>query len=63
MSPTVVQQRGPMFEATILLTLLGLIIWFTLSKGQSSSTQRTYFINLTAELKPPAKKADKCRHS
>lgn len=50
-----------MFEATVLLILLGLILWFTLPIKRSSYTQKAHFINLTAELKPPAKKVDK-RH-
>lgn len=45
-----------MFEATVLLILFGLILWFTLPRTRTSYSQRTPFINLTAELKPPAKK-------
>jgi len=52
-----------MFEATILLTLLGVIFWFILSKERTPSARRATFIDLTAELKPPGKKADRKRHS
>jgi hypothetical protein len=52
-----------MFEAIILLVLLGLILWFILAEEQATSAQRTYFIDLSAELKPSAKKACKRRHS
>ena len=45
-----------MFEAIILLTLLGVIFWFILSKEKTPSTHRATFIDLTAELRPPAKK-------
>ncbi len=55
--------RGSMFEAIILLVLLGLILWFILAEEQATSAQRTYFIGLSAELKPSAKKACKRRHS
>jgi hypothetical protein len=45
-----------MFEAIILLTLLGVIFWFILSKERTPSTRRATFIDLTAELRPPTKK-------
>jgi hypothetical protein len=45
-----------MFEAIILLTLMGVIFWFILSRGKAYSTRRASFIDLTAELRPPAKK-------
>ena len=45
-----------MFEITILLTLLGLILWFILSREKTPSTRRASFIDLTAELRPPASK-------
>ena len=45
-----------MFEAIILLTLLGVIFWFILSKERTPSTRRATFIDLPAELRPPAKK-------
>jgi len=47
-----------MFEATILLTLLAVIIWFILAKESTPSARRTTFIDLSAELRPPDKKAD-----
>ncbi|MDG5468633.1 hypothetical protein P9J64_09935 [Deltaproteobacteria bacterium IMCC39524] len=45
-----------MFEVLILLTLLGVIFWFILSKERTSSARRATFIDLTAELRPPIKK-------
>jgi hypothetical protein len=48
-----------MFEAAILLTLLGLILWFILAKGRAPSTRRATFIDLSAELRPPTKKSVK----
>ena len=45
-----------MFEAAILLVLLGLILWFILAKEQTNTAQRSSFINLSAELKPPREK-------
>ncbi len=45
-----------MVEAIILLTLLGVIFWFILSKEKTPSTHRATFIDLTAELRPPTKK-------
>ena len=55
--------RGPMFEAIILLVLLGLILWFIVAKEQNTSAQKSYFIDLVAELKPSIRKAGKRRHS
>ena len=55
--------RGSMFEAIILLVLLGLVFWFIVAKEQATTAQRTYFIDLAAELKPSAKKAGKGRLS
>lgn len=48
-----------MFEATILLSLLGVIFWFILSKEKTTSTPGTTFIDLTAELRPPDRKTDR----
>jgi len=45
-----------MFEAIILLTLLAVIFWFILSKERTCLTRKATFIDLTAELRPPAKK-------
>jgi hypothetical protein len=50
-----------MFEATILLALLGLMLWFIMARGQTRPVRRAFFINLSAELKPPAKKPGKGR--
>ncbi len=52
-----------MFEATLLLTLLGVIFWFILSKEGTISTPGKSFIDLTAELRPPDKKTERKRHS
>lgn len=52
-----------MFEAIMLLVLLGLILWFIVAKEQTTSAQRIYFIDLSAELKPPTKKVGKGRLS
>lgn len=48
-----------MFEATILLVMLGLILWFILAKEQTYSARRASFIDLSIELKPAAKKPGK----
>jgi hypothetical protein len=45
-----------MFEAAILLALLGVIFWFILAKERTSPTRRATFIDLSAELRPPAKR-------
>jgi len=50
-----------MFEATLLIALLGLVLWLIMAKGQTRPVRRTFFINLSAELKPPAKKPGKHR--
>jgi hypothetical protein len=52
-----------MFEAIILLVLLGLILWFILAEEQTPSAQKSYFIDLTAELKPSTKRTGKGRFS
>ena len=52
-----------MFEVAILLSLLGLILWFILTKGQTNSVRRASFIDLSAELKPPTIKSGKERRS
>jgi len=52
-----------MFEATILLVLLGLILWVILAKEQTGSVRRASFIDLSAELKPAARKSNKERLS
>lgn len=50
-----------MFEAFILLILLCLILWFVFTKEQKTSAHRSHFIDLTAELKPSARKTGKGR--
>jgi hypothetical protein len=52
-----------MFEAIILLVLLGLILWFILAKEQTYSTRKASFIDLSVELKPAVKKSIKGRFS
>ena len=45
----------------VLLVLLGLILWFIFAKEQTTSARRTHYIELTAELKPSAKKTGKAQ--
>ncbi len=52
-----------MFEATILLILLGLVFWFILAKEQTHSSRKVSFTDLAAELKPTTKKSVKERLS
>lgn len=52
-----------MFEAVILLALLGLIIWFIIAREAQSPVRRNPFIELSAELRPPARKSGKGRLS
>ncbi len=52
-----------MFEAMILLVLLGLVFWFILAKEQTYSARKVSFIDLAAELKPATKRSAKERLS
>gem|GEM_PF-6805406 len=51
-----------MFEATILLTLLGVVLWVIMARGKSTSARRPTLISLSSELKP-AKKVNRKRHA
>jgi len=51
-----------MFEATLLLTLLGVVVRVLMARGKSMSTRRSTFISLSPELKP-AKKVGRKRSS
>ena len=46
-----------MFEAALLLALLGVILWFVLSRERENPVRRASFIDLSAELKPASKKS------
>ncbi len=44
-----------MFEAILLLLLLGVIVWFILARGGNQRSHRSTFIDLATELKPAKK--------
>ena len=44
-----------MYEATILLTLLSVVLRVIKARGKSTTARRSTFINLSSELKPAKK--------
>jgi len=48
-----------MFEAVILLALLGVILLYIVTGERSHATRRASFIDLSAELKPSTDKRSK----
>jgi hypothetical protein len=44
-----------MFEAIILLTLLGVVLWVIVARGKATTARRPNFISLAPELKPAKK--------
>jgi hypothetical protein len=48
-----------MFEAIILLALLGVILLFIVTGDQKNRIRKVYFIDLSTELKPATKKSSR----